>query len=140
VSTYVQTLVKFLLLFINYAETEVDFIRLLEVGLHAHDLRKRLFGVLEGAIAVIEDTYPVPKLGFLNIISFVGTRQLLGTEIPLGQTDDKALAGKQSKPAVNRPSSSSNGLERSDHVHQARDTFTYQDYPRHRHWQDPPSG
>jgi hypothetical protein len=110
VDTYVQTLIELLLLFVNYTETEVYFIRLLEVGFHAHDLRKRLLSVLERAIAVIEDTYAVPKLGFLDIISFVGTRQILKRAIPLDQTDDKALAGKQSKPVVNHPSSNSNGL------------------------------
>jgi hypothetical protein len=77
VDTYVQTLVELLLLFINYTEAEIYFIRLLEVGLHAHDLGKRLLGVLEGAITVIEDTNSVPKLGFLYMISFVRTRQLL---------------------------------------------------------------
>jgi hypothetical protein len=38
VNTYVQTLVEFLLLLVNYAKTEVDLVGLLKVRLHAHDL------------------------------------------------------------------------------------------------------
>jgi hypothetical protein len=52
-NTYVQALVELLLLFINYAQTEINFVGLLEVWLHAHDLRKRLLGVFERSIAII---------------------------------------------------------------------------------------
>lgn len=37
-NTYVQTLVELLLLFVDYAKTEVDLVGLLEVWLHTHDL------------------------------------------------------------------------------------------------------
>ncbi len=52
-STYIQTLFVFLLLFVDYAEAEVYLVRFLKIGLHVHDLRKRFFGMLKGAIAII---------------------------------------------------------------------------------------
>ena len=64
--TYVQTLVELLLLFVYYAETEVDLVCLLEVGLHTHDLRERLLGMFERPIAVVQDAYAIPELGFLR--------------------------------------------------------------------------
>jgi hypothetical protein len=63
--TYVQALVELLLLLVNYAETEVDLVGLLEAWLHAHNLREGLFGMLEGPIAIIQDANAVPQLGFL---------------------------------------------------------------------------
>ena len=44
--TYVETLIKFLLLFVYYTKAKVDFVGLFEVGLHAHDLRKSFLGML----------------------------------------------------------------------------------------------
>ena len=44
--TYVETLVEFLLLLVDYAETEVDLVGLFKVGLHAHDLGESFLGVL----------------------------------------------------------------------------------------------
>ena len=64
--TYVQTLVELLLLLVYYTQAEVDFVCLLEVGLHAHNLGESLFGVLKGAIAVVQNTNAVPKFGFLR--------------------------------------------------------------------------
>jgi len=58
--TYIQTLFVFLLLFVDNAEAEVYLIRLLKVGLHVHDLRKCFFGVLKGAVAIIENTNAIP--------------------------------------------------------------------------------
>lgn len=46
-NTYIQTLVELLLLLVYYAEAEVDLVCLLKIGLHAHDLRESLFGVLQ---------------------------------------------------------------------------------------------
>lgn len=45
--TDLKTLLEFLLLFVNYAQSEVDLIGLLKVRLHSHYLRKGFFGVLE---------------------------------------------------------------------------------------------
>jgi hypothetical protein len=58
-------LVELLLLLVYYAQAEINFIRLLKGGLHSHDLRKRLLGMLEGAIAIIENTNTIPEFGFL---------------------------------------------------------------------------
>jgi hypothetical protein len=40
-------------LFVYDAEPEVDFIGLLKVGSHPHDLRESLLGMVKGAIAII---------------------------------------------------------------------------------------
>ena len=63
--TDLQTLVELLLLLVNYSQSEVNLIRLLEIRRHSHDLREGFFGVIEGAIAIVKDTDTVPQLGFL---------------------------------------------------------------------------
>jgi hypothetical protein len=63
--TYIKTLAEFLLLLVYYAQTEVDLIGLFKLRRHAHDLRKGLFGVVQGSIAIVQDTNTVPELGFL---------------------------------------------------------------------------
>jgi hypothetical protein len=62
----IQTLVELLLLLVYYAEAEVDLVCLLEVGLHSHDLRESLFGVLQRAIAIVQDANAVPQLRLLR--------------------------------------------------------------------------
>jgi hypothetical protein len=69
VSTYIQTLTELLLLLVNYAEAEVDLVGLFEIWLHAHDLRKGLFGMLKRSIAIVKDSYPIPELRFLGTVS-----------------------------------------------------------------------
>ena len=64
-SSYLQTLLELLLLLVYYTEAEVDLVGLLETRVHAHDLRKGFFGVLERAVAIVEDTDTIPELGFL---------------------------------------------------------------------------
>lgn len=64
--TYIKTLVELLLLLVYYAETEVNLVGLLKLGRHAHDLRKGLFGVVQGSIAIVQDTNTVPQLRFLD--------------------------------------------------------------------------
>jgi hypothetical protein len=51
--TYLKTLLVFLLLLVNYAKPEINFICLLEVGLHSHYLRECLLGVLKRSISII---------------------------------------------------------------------------------------
>jgi len=63
--TYIQTLVELLLLLVYYAEAKVDLVCLLEVGLHAHDLRESLFGMLQRAITIVQDANAVPQLRLL---------------------------------------------------------------------------
>ena len=64
-AAYFKTLLVFLLLLVNYTKAKVDFVGLLEVGLHAHDLGKRFFGMLQRAIAIIKNSTTVPKFWFL---------------------------------------------------------------------------
>lgn len=51
--TNLQTLIEFLLLFVYYAKAEIYLVGLLEIRLHAHDLRKGLLCVVERAIAIV---------------------------------------------------------------------------------------
>lgn len=67
----IQTLVELLLLFINYAKTEVDFIGLLERGLHTHHLREGFFGVFQRPVTIVKNAYSIPQLGFLGIRQMV---------------------------------------------------------------------
>ncbi len=67
--TDLKTLLKFLLLLVNYSESEIDFVGFFEVWLHPHDLRECLLCVLKGAVSVVEDAYAVPQFGLLASIS-----------------------------------------------------------------------
>jgi hypothetical protein len=43
---YLETLLIFLLLLVDYSQTEINFVRLLKIWLHTHDLRECFFGML----------------------------------------------------------------------------------------------
>lgn len=64
-----EALVILLLLLVDYTQAKVDFICLVEIGLHLHDLRESLLGMLEGAIAIVEDANAIPEFGFLSHVS-----------------------------------------------------------------------
>jgi hypothetical protein len=64
--TYLQTLAELLLLLIDYTEAEVNLIGLLELGSHAHNLRKGFFGMVKGSITIVENANSIPELGFLG--------------------------------------------------------------------------
>lgn len=64
-ATYFQTLLELLLLLVYYTEAEVYLVGFLEARVHSHDLREGFLGVFERAIAIVEDTDTIPKLGFL---------------------------------------------------------------------------
>ena len=51
--TYLQAQVELLLLLVNYTETEVYLVCLLEFWLHTHDLGESFLCVLERAVAVV---------------------------------------------------------------------------------------
>lgn len=103
VSTYLQTLVVFLLLFVYYAKPEIYFVRFLEVWLHVHDLRKGLLGMFERPIAVVEDTNAVPQLWFLKMLAAV-TGVRTSSHVPWDLEDGTMLVDTQRKPAVDLPS------------------------------------
>jgi hypothetical protein len=52
-------------LLVNDAEPEIDFIGLFKVLIHPKNAREGLFGVLERAIAIVENADAVPKLCIL---------------------------------------------------------------------------
>lgn len=58
--SHLQTLVVFLLLLVDDTQSKVYLIGLFEIRLHAHDLRKCFFGVLEGTVAIIKYSNAVP--------------------------------------------------------------------------------
>jgi hypothetical protein len=60
-----QTLAELLLLFVNDSEAEINFVGLFKVGGHAHDLGESLLGMVERAIAIVEDTDSVPEFWLL---------------------------------------------------------------------------
>jgi hypothetical protein len=63
--TNLQTLLELLLLLIYYSKAEVDLVGFLEARVHTHNLGEGFFGVLERAVAIVEDTDTIPELGFL---------------------------------------------------------------------------
>lgn len=84
-STNLETLLEFLLLLVNDSESEIDLVGLLEVRLHAHDLRERLLGMLQGAITIIEDAYTVPQLGLLQRVRTINADRLRFLTLGLGR-------------------------------------------------------
>ena len=109
-ATYVQALVELLLLLVYYAEAEVYFVGLLEVGLHAHNLGKGLFGVFKRAIAVVQDANAIPELWFLQLVSIKSFGDLNECDVPWDPTGGRELADRQSRPVAGHPSSDSNVL------------------------------
>jgi len=71
-------------LLVDNAQAEINFVGLLKVGLHLHNLGKCFLGVFQRSPTVIEDTNSVPKFGFLYVgmlvIDFTG-KMLLGPEL-----------------------------------------------------------
>jgi hypothetical protein len=58
--TYIQRGLVLCLLLVYYTQSEVDFVGLLEVWGHSHDLRESFFGMFQRSIAIIQDAYSVP--------------------------------------------------------------------------------
>lgn len=82
--TYLQTLVKLLLLLVYDTETEVDLIGLFEIRSHAHNLGEGLLSMIKGSVAVIEYTDSVPKFRLLSgIMSYVQCCKLKEQEVNL---------------------------------------------------------
>lgn len=68
--TYIQRLGVFLLLFVDYAQAEVNLMGLVELRVHRHDFGKCLLGMLQRAISIIENTDAVPQAWFFRIGQF----------------------------------------------------------------------
>lgn len=91
--THFETLLKLLLLLVNDTESEVDLVCLLEVGLHAHDLREGFLGVLQRAVAIVQDTNAIPKLRLFGVrqvvqgllVGRVGLLQIVHHEVTMAQ-------------------------------------------------------
>lgn len=66
VSTYVKRLLVLVLLLVDYAETEIYLMSLVKVGVHGHDLRECFLCMVQRAIAIIKNTYAIPKPRFLQ--------------------------------------------------------------------------
>lgn len=81
---YLQALLEFRLLLVDYAQSEIDLVGFLEVWLHAHDLGERLFCVFQRAISVIQNPNAVPQLGFLELALVVVVYILAGVCAYLG--------------------------------------------------------
>lgn len=66
-STHLEALFVFLLLLVDYAQTEKDLVGLVKVLVHAQDARKGFLGVFERAITVVQDADTVPKFRVLKL-------------------------------------------------------------------------
>jgi hypothetical protein len=62
---YFEALLKLLLLLVDDAESEVDFVGLLELGVHLENRGEGLLGVIERPIAVVQDADAVPQVRVL---------------------------------------------------------------------------
>ncbi len=66
-AAYLERLVVLLLLLVNYAEAEINFMGLVKVGLHLHDLGEGLLSMLERAVSVVQDADTIPKSRLLRV-------------------------------------------------------------------------
>lgn len=110
---YLETLVVFLLLLVNYPETKVYLVCLFKIGLHAHDLREGLFCILEGAIAIVENADAIPQFGLLRVSIRRELYACRRVDKPLDHEDDIRLVDRPSRPVGDRPSSNSSVLFRT---------------------------
>ena len=58
---YLQALLELGLLLVYDAQSEVDFIGLLKVGLDRHDLGEGFLGIIVAPVSIIQDSDPVPQ-------------------------------------------------------------------------------
>lgn len=66
-STHLEALLVFLLLLVDYAETEKDLVGLVKVLVHAQDTRKCFLGMFKRPITVVQDADAVPKFRVLKL-------------------------------------------------------------------------
>jgi hypothetical protein len=65
---------KLVRLFVDYAESEVYFVGLFKVGVHGHDMRESFLGMLEGPMAIVQNTDTIPQSGLLQASHDVSER------------------------------------------------------------------
>lgn len=92
--THLKTLAIFLLLLVYYAKPEVDFVGLLEAGLHLHDLGESFLGVVQRSVAIVQDADSVPELRFLRdssqwIVDKAGS--LVFTDLRIAEVNQRIL-------------------------------------------------
>ena len=93
-----------MLLFVDDAKAEIDLVGFLEIRLHSHDLGKGFFGVLQGAITIVEYTDTVPELRFLRRIVGLAKSLNWSNALPLDPVNDTRLAGRRDTPVEDLPS------------------------------------
>lgn len=59
------------LVFVYNTKTEVDFVGLVEVGVQVQHSNKRLLGILQQTVTVIQNTDSVPQLGHVRVVQVV---------------------------------------------------------------------
>lgn len=85
-ATHLEALFILLLLLVNNAQSEKDFVRLVKVLVHAQHAGKGLFGVLERPISVVENADAVPELWVLQLVHVsMQSRGLKSTTFGLGR-------------------------------------------------------
>ena len=62
---------KLALVLVDDSETEVDLVGLVKVRVQVQHTHKRLFGVLQGAVSVVENANAVPQLGHVGVVQVV---------------------------------------------------------------------
>lgn len=62
---------KHALVLVDDAETEIDLVGLVEVGVQVQHTHEGLFSVLQGAVAVVQDPDAVPQFGHVGVIQEV---------------------------------------------------------------------
>lgn len=73
---YIQTVAELLLLLVNYAQAEVNFVGLFEVRGHTHNLGESLLGMIERTVPVIENPNSIPEFWLLQSTAAVSVTRL----------------------------------------------------------------
>jgi hypothetical protein len=73
---YIQTVAELLLLLVNYAQAEVNFVGLFKVRGHTHNLGESLLGMVERTIPIVEDTNSIPEFWLLQSTAAVSVTRL----------------------------------------------------------------
>ena len=109
--TYVKRLLVLLLSLVDDAKTEVDFVGLVKIGGHGHDVGERLLGMVQRTIPIVKDTDAIPQARILNNrCKHLEVPSNIYKNLPLGLVDGPTRSGTRYRPAGDRPSSRSSDL------------------------------